>query len=111
MKIARNQFSPLRVHLGVETLNLVYVRKVDFCLKVDWNFFKPRNNASSMFKNAESMYSYCLPYGRESQFDDSTYCWLLEEAVIQHGESNFTFLKSFFFRNQISEKIVKELRK
>ncbi len=105
MQIARNQFSPLRVHLGVKNLNLVYVRRFDFCLKVDWNFFNPESTLPACLKTQ----SQCslIVYGGESQFDDSTYCWLREEAVFQHGESNFMPR----FRIQISEKIVKQLRK
>ncbi len=79
MQIARNQFSPLRVHLGVETLNLVYVCRVDFCLKVE-TFSNPESTLPACFKTL----SQCslIIYGREPQFDDSLHCYLREVAVL-----------------------------
>jgi hypothetical protein len=72
MQIARNQFSPLRVPLGVKTLNLVYVRRFDFCLKLIETFSNPESTLPACLKTQ----SQCslIVYGRESQNDDSTYC-------------------------------------
>jgi len=76
-----------------------------FVSKLIETFSKPESTLPACLKTQ----SQCslIVYGGESQFDDSTYCWLREVAVFQHGELNFTSR----FRMQITEKIVKELRK